>query len=79
MFQNRQIIRKLSLIGCRNLAMLSNNVSSNIKLSVLGNGALLQPSLYLTSDKYSYMFNCGEGIQRMILSHSRSVKLNFYW
>lgn len=53
--------------------MLSNNVSARINMIVMGNGAMMQPSLIVTSDKINYLFNCGEGTQRMIIEHNKYV------
>ncbi|XP_027199653.2 ribonuclease Z, mitochondrial-like [Dermatophagoides pteronyssinus] len=55
--------------------MLSNNVSARINMIVMGNGAMMQPSLIVTSDKINYLFNCGEGTQRMIIEHNKYLKL----
>ncbi|XP_064478963.1 ribonuclease Z, mitochondrial-like isoform X2 [Ornithodoros turicata] len=48
---------------------------AEITLWVLGNGALGNPkSLYVSSDQSRYLFNCGEGTQR--LAHEHKMKLS---
>ncbi|KPM06758.1 ribonuclease Z, mitochondrial-like protein [Sarcoptes scabiei] len=56
--------------------MISTNVSSRIQLTILGNGALFQPSVIVTTEKINYLFNCGEGTQRMIIEHNKHLKLS---
>ncbi|KAH7639554.1 ribonuclease z [Dermatophagoides farinae] len=55
--------------------MLSNNISARINMIVMGNGAMMQPSVIVTTDKINYLFNCGEGTQRMIIEHNKFLKL----
>ncbi|XP_014248785.1 ribonuclease Z, mitochondrial [Cimex lectularius] len=48
---------------------------SNLSLQVIGSGAKGAPrSLYLFSDQSRYLFNCGEGTQR--LAHEHKMKLS---
>ncbi|XP_065342080.1 ribonuclease Z, mitochondrial-like [Cloeon dipterum] len=49
--------------------------SSNLSLQVMGSGAHGTPaSLYVVSDQTRYLFNCGEGTQR--LAHEHKMKLS---
>lgn len=45
-------------------------ISSSVTLQVLGSGAPGAPkSLYMFSDHSRYLFNCGEGTQRLAIEH----------
>ncbi|CAH1109294.1 unnamed protein product [Psylliodes chrysocephalus] len=53
---------------------LSRYVPGKVTLQVLGTGAIGAPrSLYMFSDQSRYLFNCGEGTQR--LAHEHKMKL----
>lgn len=67
---NRKPVKLHSRLSEMN-TMLSCNVSSRVQVSVLGNGGVLSPSIVLNTDKSSYVFNCGEGTQRMIFEHNK--------
>lgn len=48
----------------------SKTVPGRVSLTVLGNGGPGNPStVVLLSDQKSYMFNCGEGAQRLAHEH----------
>lgn len=49
-----------------------------VQLQVLGNGALGEPrSLYVSCEHTKYLFNCGEGTQRLAFEHRyKLLKLN---
>lgn len=51
-------------------AAVSGQVSSRMQLSVLGNGANANPiSITISTDKSTHLFNCGEGVQRLLFEH----------
>ncbi|XP_059488461.1 ribonuclease Z, mitochondrial-like [Neocloeon triangulifer] len=59
----------------RNKKIKKEYEAANFNLQVLGSGAPGAPaSLYVTSDQIRYMFNCGEGTQR--LAHEHKMKLS---
>lgn len=60
-----------TILHNKNRTMLSNNISARINMIVMGNGAMMQPSVIVTTDKINYLFNCGEGTQRMIIEHNK--------
>lgn len=48
----------------------------SVKLQIIGSGALGSgPSVYLTSDNFKCLFNCGEGTQRLALEHKFKLSL----
>lgn len=70
LFSRINSFEKLSILRVAKM-MISTNVSSRIQLTILGNGALFQPSVIVTTEKINYLFNCGEGTQRMIIEHNK--------
>ncbi|OTF74446.1 hypothetical protein BLA29_007409, partial [Euroglyphus maynei] len=70
-----RLLSPRAVVQYKNRTMLSNNVSARINMIVMGNGAMMQPSVIVTSDKTNYLFNCGEGTQRMIIEHNKYLKL----
>ena len=58
-----------------------NKVPSNLfQLTVLGNGSEGNPNaLYVNTDRNSYLFNCGEGTQRLANEHKYNVFSFIIW
>lgn len=47
-----------------------NAIPSLVSVGVLGNGGLGAPSgIFITTDHHTYLFNCGEGTQRLAQEH----------
>ncbi|XP_034950264.1 ribonuclease Z, mitochondrial [Chelonus insularis] len=75
---NEKEIRKtIARINCTKNIQLSEKAkfSSLISIKILGSGVRGTPScLYVVSDHLRYLFNCGEGTQR--LAHEHHLKLS---
>jgi len=57
--------RKHQMIDRNNL--IKDSLPPNISLQVIGNGSDGNPSaLFLVSDQKLYLFNCSEGLQRLV-------------
>ncbi|XP_043260367.1 ribonuclease Z, mitochondrial [Colletes gigas] len=64
----------ISMRQKKKIKMLTHD-NSNLTLQVLGSGAIGAPcSIFVTADHVNYMFNCGEGTQR--LAHEYHCKLS---
>ena len=67
-----QLLHKLRENRKTNAKKITNNkMASNLfQLTVLGNGSKGNPkALYVNTDRSSYLFNCGEGTQRLANEH----------
>ncbi|KAI4475340.1 hypothetical protein M0802_015198 [Mischocyttarus mexicanus] len=54
--------------------MSSNNSPAEVRLQVLGSGSRAgSTSLILITDRKRYMFNCGEGVQRLATEHKTKL------
>ena len=73
---NSELLEKLRENRKNNAKKNANNkMASNLfQLTVLGNGSKGNPNaLYLNTDRNSYLFNCGEGTQRLANEHKYNV------
>ena len=47
-----------------------SQISSRIQVSIVGNGANANPvAIVVTNDRETLLFNCGEGVQRLVFEH----------
>jgi hypothetical protein len=59
---------------------LRNKLPSKISLEVIGNCSEANPSsLLLKSDEKLYLFNCGEGLQRLLPEYKSFIFIYFYF
>ena len=69
---NSVLLQKLRENRLNNAKKSADNkmASNDFQISVLGNGSRGNPkAIYVTTDRSSYLFNCGEGTQRLATEH----------
>jgi len=70
---NSKLVNQLRESRIKSAQKLSNNnkfPSNVVQIHVLGNGSKGNPrALYVATDRNSYLFNCGEGTQRLAHEH----------
>ncbi|KAI2811521.1 Zinc phosphodiesterase ELAC protein 2 [Blomia tropicalis] len=50
------------------------SVSSQVRLSILGNGANANPvAIAVSNDRETFLINCGEGVQRLLFEHKIKI------
>ncbi|XP_063972569.1 ribonuclease Z, mitochondrial [Diachasmimorpha longicaudata] len=71
----KDIQRQLQKIRREKIARLDKHAPSTVTLQVLGSGVPGAPAaLYVSTDHSKYLFNCGEGTQR--LAHEHHLRLS---
>jgi hypothetical protein len=67
-------LRESRIKSAKKLASNNKFPSNVVQLHVLGNGSIGNPrALYVSTDRNSYLFNCGEGTQRLAHEHKYCV------